>query len=316
MNIALTHVFESTRTRLGPFFALSRTPHALIDMTTPVLAAILFLGQLPSLPVILIGTITAFAGYTAVYGVNDIVDYRSDKERSCFGDDADCENYLDNTLIRHPMAKGVLDFKKGVAWVAGWSLVAMIGSYLLNPVCLYIFLAGCFLETVYCLLWRLSPLRAVVNGVVKTCGPIAAIYAVSSSPAPAFVLLVFVWIFLWEIGGQNIPHDWTDAEEDRFFNAKTLPLVLGPKRSGLLSSLALTGTTILQFLVLMASPLSFGPLYLFIALGISFFLLLAPSLQLAEKCQRKMAMALFNRASYYPMAFLGLTLICLLEQLF
>lgn len=315
MNTAISQHFQTARTGIGPFLALSRTPHALIDLTTPALTAILFLGHLPPVSVILIGILTGFAGYTAVYGLNDIVDYRVDKEKTCFGQDADCENYLDDALIRHPMAKGVLGFNKGVAWVVGWTLVTLIGAYALNPVCLYIFLSGCALETIYCMLWRLSPLRALVNGVVKACGPIAAIYAVSPDPSFPFVLLVFTWIFLWEIGGQNIPHDWTDVEEDRFFNAKTIPLVMGPTRSALLSLTALVSTTFLQFIVLAASPLAFGPVYLLAALCIAFFMLLKPAFHLTDTLAREKAMALFNRASYYPMALFGLALFRLLEQM-
>ena len=61
--------------------ALSRTPHGLIDMATPGLAAMLWLGKVPSLPVLLLGILTAFAGYTAVYALNDVVDYRVDREK-------------------------------------------------------------------------------------------------------------------------------------------------------------------------------------------------------------------------------------------
>ena len=35
-----------------------------------------------------------------------------------------------------------LTLAEGIAWAVGWSLVAMIGAWLLNPVCFYIFLAA------------------------------------------------------------------------------------------------------------------------------------------------------------------------------
>jgi len=54
-------------------------------MTTPAFAALLWLGRLPSPTVILIGCLTTFAGYTAVYALNDVVGYASDrmKKRRC-----------------------------------------------------------------------------------------------------------------------------------------------------------------------------------------------------------------------------------------
>ena len=67
--------------RLKLFLALSRTPHGLLDMATPALGALLWLGRFPSFEVIIIGLVTTFAGYTAVYSLNDVVDYRVDKEK-------------------------------------------------------------------------------------------------------------------------------------------------------------------------------------------------------------------------------------------
>ncbi len=303
----------AVRNKLNLYWALSRTPHGLIDMTTPALAALLCLGHLPPFPVILIGIITAFAGYTAVYAVNDLTDYHSDRKKAAAGGFDDSEDYLDGVMIRHPLAKGVLSYASGLAWAVGWSIVAMAGAYILNPVCLWIFLAGCLLEIIYCLLGTVTPQRALVNGLVKTCGPLAAVFAVTPSPNPVFLAALFLWIFFWEIGGQNIPADWTDIEEDRRFNAKTIPASLGLQRAGLLSLTCLVVAQFLTFGVFWASPLTFGPLYLFAALGINTGLLLLPALQLAETCQREKAMALFNRASYYPLAFFILVLVRMVQ---
>jgi len=283
-------------------------------MTTPALAALLCLGYFPPLQIIVLGLITAFAGYTAVYAVNDLTDYHSDRKKAAAGGFDDSEDYLDGVMIRHPLAKGALSFSSGLAWAAGWSLVAMGGAYLLNPVCLWIFLAGCSLEVIYCLLGNVTPQRALVNGVVKTCGPLAAVFAVNPAPAPLFLVFLFLWIFFWEIGGQNIPADWTDIEEDRRFNAKTIPTSLGLSRAGLLSVACLVMATFLAFVVFQVSPLTLGPAYLLAALGINLYLLLLPALRLAETSEREMAMALFNRASYYPLAMFILILVRMAEH--
>ena len=67
--------------RLKLFWALSRTPHGLLDMCTPAFGALLWLGHFPSLTIIVFGLITTFAGYTAVYALNYVIDYRVDKEK-------------------------------------------------------------------------------------------------------------------------------------------------------------------------------------------------------------------------------------------
>lgn len=299
--------------RLKPFLALSRTPHGLIDMAAPALAALLCLGHMPPMAVVIVGLVTAFAGYTSVYAVNDLVDLRTDRRKMRTGGYSEDGHDLDGVMMRHPMARGVLSFGAGLTWAVAWGAVAVAGAYWLNPVCLYFFVAGCLLEALYCTLWRITPWRTVINGIVKTLGALAAIYAVVPNPSPLFVAVVFGWLFVWEIGGQNIPNDWTDVVEDRRFGARTIPLKLGLERAAVLTLACLTVALFLNVALLGLSPLRFGAPYLLITVAINLFLLLLPSLALAEHHRRQDAMALFNKASYYPLAILALVLTRLLQ---
>ena len=63
------------------FLALSRTPHLLLDLATPMVAALLCLGRLPNLSTIILGLITVFAGYACIYALNDVTDYQVDRQR-------------------------------------------------------------------------------------------------------------------------------------------------------------------------------------------------------------------------------------------
>lgn len=299
---------ENNRRRLMLFWALSRTPHGLIDMATPAAAALLCLGHFPPLATMLIGAITLFAGYTAVYALNDVIDLRTDKEKVSIGGYDDGENYMDGVLTRHPMAKGALSLSDGVIWTAAWALVALVGAYWLNPICLIIFMGGCLMEALYCLLWRVTPLRSLVNGVVKSLGPVAAVYAVNPTPSVLFLAILFSWVFAWEIGGQNIPADWTDIELDRHFKAQTIPVKLGLKRASLISAATLVGALFLQLLLFWVSPLAIGPYTLLCLMAINAILLLWPAYGLYQHKTREKAMALFNKASYYPLATLALVL--------
>lgn len=283
-------------------------------MTAPCAAALLALGHFPPLATTLIGCITLFAGYTAVYALNDVVDLRTDKEKVGIGGYNDGENYLDGVLTRHPMAKGALSLSDGLIWTIGWAVVALAGAFWLNPVCFLIFLGGCLLEALYCLLWRVSPLRAIVNGIVKTLGPLAAVYAVHPTPSPLFLAMLFLWIFTWEIGGQNIPADWTDIEEDRHFRAQTIPVKLGLSRASIISGSTLVGALFFQLLLFWVSPLPAGPYALAALTGINAALLLWPVLGLHQHKERDQAMTLFNRASYYPLATLVLVLMVMITS--
>lgn len=288
--------------RLKLFLALSRTPHGVIDIATPALAALLCLGQFPPLATILLGMVTVFAGYTAVYALNDLVDYRTDQAKVRAGGYEDGEEYLDGVLVRHPLAKGVLRLPEGILWAGGWAIVAMVGAWLLNPVCFFIFLAGGLLETLYCLLWRVTPLRTLINGIVKTLGSVAAVYAVNPQPSIPFLIVLFGWIFFWEIGGQNIPNDWTDIEEDRRFNAKTIPVKLGLERAALLALACLVAAFLTTFMMVWVSPLTFHPIHLLALAGLGIWLLLLPALRLVESGERSQAMNLFNKASHFPLS--------------
>ncbi len=293
--------------QLKRYLALSRTPHGLLDMATPAFAVLLYLGGFPPVHVMVIGLLTAFAGYTAVYALNDIVDFRTDMAKG--GESAlTAESYLDSLMTRHPMAQGLLTYREGILWATGWSLVALVGAYLLNPMCVVIFLLGAALETVYCLLWRVSPWRSVVSGFVKNSGPVAALLAVDPHPSPLFVMLLFLGLFFWEIGGQNIPADWSDIELDRQFRAKTIPVQLGAEKAALLALAALSISVVLITYLFVLSFPAWKWAACFSALAAGIYLLLVPVVKLFLVRGREQAMALFNRASYFPLTLLLLTL--------
>lgn len=301
--------------RLKLYFALSRTPHGLLDMCTPAMGALIWLGGFPPAPVVLLGMMTAFAGYTAVYALNDVVDYRADRERVRRGELPSSESYLDDVLVRHPMAYGLVSFRAGAGWALAWSILAMAGAYLLNPVCVFIFLAGCLLEAVYCFLFTVSPLRTFVSGVVKTSGGIAAVFAVDPDPSPFFLLTLFVMLLCWEIGGQNIPHDWEAIDKDRCLAAKTIPLQWGAKKATHLVLVTITVACAANLALLFFSRGNFGMTAFAGAVLINGYLLVLPSLRLKRTQNRATAMALFNRASYYPFALLLLAVVDILMRL-
>jgi 4-hydroxybenzoate polyprenyltransferase len=297
--------------RLKLFLALSRTPHGLLDLATPGLAALLCLGGFPPARVLLLGLITVFAGYTAVYALNDLVDYRTDIAKISAGRTPEA-GYLDGLMVRHPMAQGLLSFREGLMWALAWTAVALTGAYLLNPVCALIFIAGAVLETVYCLMLRVSHLRTLVSGVVKTLGGIAAAFAVDPRPSPVFLVVLFLWIFSWEIGGQNVPNDWHDLEEDLRWQAQTVPVRYGAEASVKVILGCLAASVMLLPLLQAVSPLAFSWRLQFLALAAGVILLIIPALRLYQSQERSRATALFNYASYYPLVILLLTLLALL----
>ena len=308
MNEPVRRISFSGFARLKLFWALSRTPHGLLDMCTPVFAALLWLGGFPALPVVVIGLITAFAGYTAVYALNDVVDYQVDREKAATGLLPAAGGDIDGVIVRHPMAQGLIGFGEGLAWALFWSVVALVGAFVLNPVCAAIFLGGCGLEAVYCWLWRVSPYRTLVSGAVKTSGAMAAVFAVDPNPSPGFLVALFLALFFWEVGGQNIPNDLTDLDEDRRLRARTIPVHFGVERAVSVAVAALALALVLIVVVFQLSPLADAAVLALAAVAAGIWLLAWPGVRLSEKKDRAAAMALFTRASYYPPVLLGVVL--------
>lgn len=273
-------------------------------MATPALGALLWLGGFPSLKVIALGMMTAVAGYTAVYALNDVTDFRVDKEKIQRGKLDDSDISLDSLIVRHPIAQGLLSLREGLMWMMGWALLTLIGAFLLNPVCVLIFLTGCILEIAYCLLFKVTWLRTIVSGAVKTSGGMAAVFAVDPNPSLPFLVILFLWLSLWEIGGQNIPNDLTDMEEDRSLKARTVPVRFGAKGASMIILGAIILVVALGVIIFGYTAVRFETYYVggFFLAGL--YLLLIPAFRLYKSRERSHAMALFDRASYYPLVLL------------
>jgi len=287
------------------FLALSRTTHGVLDIAMAGFAALLWLGRLPSWPVLAVALVTALAGYTAIYALNDLIGVKVDREK--FAGAGPNPGYsVEASDLRYPIAQGQLSLGAGIAWFSAWFLVALVGAWWLNPFLVIVVLAAPVLETVYCLLFKVTHWRVLVSGLVKSLGPIAAVLAVVPRPDPAWLALMVAWVFAWEIGGQNIPADWNDVEEDRRVGARTIPLVFGPRVAGTLVLLALVATVALSLALPVMSPLALGLPYQVATFLIGFFLLLVPGFGLLRAHEGRRAARLFDRASLYPLAQLAL----------
>jgi 4-hydroxybenzoate polyprenyltransferase len=300
----------STPSRMKLFMALSRTPHGVLDMATPALAALFWLGKIPSLYVVVIGMITAFAGYTAVYALNDVVDYRTDRRKIRECGELKCSaGDLDAVYVRHPMALGLLSLRDGILWTLAWGALALFGAWLLNPACAVIFILGCVAETIYCLMLKLSWTRTLVSGAVKSAGGVAAIYAVAPKTSASFVIGFFLWFFFWEIGGQNVPNDWSDLEEDVRTGAATVPVRFGSEGSARIVLGCLGVAVFMSMVLFWLTPAHLSAFYFAGSIPAALFLLILPAWNLYRQKSGQGASALFNRATYYPVTMFVVILI-------
>ena len=282
-------------------------------MAAPAFCAVLWLGRFPPWPTILLAVATAFAAYTAVYALNDLMGMQTDREKFA-GSGINPGFAVEASPDRHPLAQRLLSVRSCVCWMGAWFVLALLGSYLLNPAIVLILLAAAVLEVVYCLLLKVTHLRTILGGVVKTSGPIAAVFVVDHSPAPFSLLLLFAWLFLWEIGGQNIPSDWNDTVEDRRVNAKTVPIRFGFEIAGRLILTCLALSIVVSGFLPLVSPARLGLPYVAASLLVGYLLLLRPALRLHRSKDGRLAARLFDSASYYPLAQLSLVTLFLAAE--
>lgn len=301
-----------TSARWKLFFGLSRTPHGILDVATPAMGALLLLGHFPSFWVVVVGLVTAFAGYTAVYALNDLVDYRIDQQRLSSRSAPERHFHVDEILVRHPVAQGLLPFRSGLLWFGFWTLVALAGAYWLNPVCCLLLVATALLETLYCKLLRVTHLKIIPSAIVKATGGLAGVFAVTPDPSPAFVAIIFLWLAAWEVGGQNIANDIVDMEDDMRVGAKTTATVTGITESVFRLVVAVAMAAFGSVAIYWVAGDGVGMLYPVGAIMLAWFLLLRPAHKLYNAPEPDTAAALFNRASYVPVSFLALVVVSIL----
>ncbi|MGO8879875.1 MAG: UbiA family prenyltransferase [Desulfomonilaceae bacterium] len=291
------------------FLGLSRTPHGLLDVATPAMAAMLQLGQFPPASTIVIGLIAAFSGYTAVYAMNDLVDVTVDRERLALKKKSDVVFHVDEVLVEHPVAQGLIPFKRGLEWVIFWTSLALIGAAALNPLCAVIFAISACCEVIYCKLLKVTHWKIIPSAFVKATGGLAGIYAVNPAPNLSFVVFMFLWLACWEVGGQNIANDIVDMEDDGRVGARTMLTVLGLRESLFILLVAASMATFAGVTIFLLAGPGLGRIYPIGAAVLGYFLLLKPAKLVYESPGPRMAASLFNRASYMPLSFLALIVV-------
>lgn len=289
-------------------FGFSRGLQATLSISQPALAAIIALQGLPGPREIILGLIAATAGYFAVFAVNDLMDVKVDRRR--FDHLRSFEGFdVDSAAVRHPLAQGFLTYGQGVAWIAFLSIVALVAALLLSPMAALLFVVAALLEIVYCSLLKVTAWKFLPTGLMVAVGAVAGWFAVTDRIDWLPLAVFFIWMFAWEIGGRNIVNDWSDVEEDQQLGIKTVPVVFGFETAGRL----IFGFLLVTFFagVLLGFVANLGIIFIIGAIIEGWYALLGPGIRLLREPTPPRALALFNRASFYPMVMLPILLVSL-----
>lgn len=293
-----------TRHNLELIFDLSRGKQALLSVSQPALGAILALGALPNPNILLLGIVAAAAGYFSVFSLNDVLDYKIDREALTVGKMNSIGHDIDVTFLRHPLARGDISFRIALIWVTSLAIISAFLAYLLNPICFALFLGCVALEIIYCSMRSISWMKTAVSGIMVGLGGLAGWAAVA--PLSQASMYYFLFLALWEIAGRNLPNDLADIDSDRVVGIRTVATVFGNRAS---ATATLIGA--LFTLALIAALPMPGEMRL-AGIGIGAWSMGAPAILLARTPSSTQAASYFNRASLFP----ALVLLSLLPFIF
>ncbi|WP_233580657.1 UbiA prenyltransferase family protein [Streptomyces triticirhizae] len=298
----MTLLVENVRALYG----FSRGTQATLSVAQPLLGLLLAGGAPPGRVVLV--ALASFAAYFAVFAVNDLIDWNIDQQR--FAHLREFEGFdIDSAGVRHPLAQGRLSLPVAASWVASLGAVALVLAAMISWVCVVLFVTAALLEAAYCKLARVTPYKTLLTGVMVALGGCVGWFAVTDAVDEPVLWLFALWLAAWEIGGRNIVNDLADVDEDVHLGVRTVPVVYGRRRSGLLSAATLLVAFVASVGMTLGALPVFGLLGLagtVVAGGVA---LVCPALRLLRCCEPRTALAVFNRASLYPVAVLGFALL-------
>lgn len=286
---------------------MSRAPVAIFVVAHAGLASIFALGGLPALSVIVIGIAACLTGTGALIGLNDLLDVELDRRRMAYlnkGQELD----LGSTFIHHPVARGVIGLRLGVAWVVILSVLSLYFISLLRSRFWPIFAAIAVCVVLYSKLSQVTFFKFLAVATAVTLGALAGWLAVGGPVNRLFVLFA-AWTFIWEIGGRNLPNDFNDVEEDAPLGIKTIPVVFGPRRAAQIIFAALLLTFLMSILLVLST--SFSAVFKIGTPLLGIYLLLIPAYRLLRDPRPQVSAKLYNRSAIYPLILLLVLLISL-----
>lgn len=128
------------------------------------------------------------------------------------------------TAIREIPA-GILSAESALRFVIGNSIVFVIATWFINPLCFYLSFVALFVVLFYSYTKRFTALCHLVLGVGLSLAPIGAYLAVTGSFALLPLLFSFAVIF-W-VSGFDIIYALQDADFDKAHQLNSIPAALG-----------------------------------------------------------------------------------------
>lgn len=138
------------------------------------------------------------------------------------------------TAIREIPA-GILSAESALRFVIGNSIVFVLATWFINPLCFYLSFVALFVVLFYSFTKRFTALCHLVLGVGLSLAPIGAYLAVTGSFALLPLLFSFAVVF-W-VSGFDIIYALQDVDFDQSHQLNSIPAALGKKNALMVSRL-------------------------------------------------------------------------------
>jgi len=132
------------------------------------------------------------------------------------------------TAIREIPA-GILSAESALRFVIGNSILFVLATWFINPLCFYLSFVALFVVLFYSFTKRFTSLCHLVLGVGLSLAPIGAYLAVTGSFAVLPLLFSFAVVF-W-VSGFDIIYALQDVEFDQLHQLNSIPAALGKERA-------------------------------------------------------------------------------------
>ncbi|MGW3295582.1 UbiA family prenyltransferase [Streptomyces xiamenensis] len=313
--MAIPVLADRMRDRVRALYGFSRGTQASLSVAQPLIGALIAVPN-PPLDRLGVALVAAFAGYFALFAVNDLLDHRLDRKR--FAHLRSYEGFdIDSTGVRHPLAQGRLSYPGAVTWVVTLGGLALVLAAWLHWLCAVLFVVAALLQVVYCALATVTPHKFWLTGACVGVAACAGWFALAPVTAGGGgidwprLLLFFCWMAAWEIGGRNLVNDWADVEEDVHLGVRTVPVVYGHRVTARLVLAFLLVTFGCGVALMIAGWSSFRAIGVVGTVLAGCWALLVPGLALHRDPRPETALAVFNRASLYPVLVLVVILLAM-----
>ncbi|MFA4641240.1 geranylgeranylglycerol-phosphate geranylgeranyltransferase [Pyrococcus kukulkanii] len=257
------------------FIEIMRPHNCILAGIVGILGALVAYEGIPGINKLALIFLVVYFGCSAGNTINDYFDYEIDRINR----------------PKRPIPRGAIPRNVALYYALIQYLIGIILAYFLR-IEAFLFALGAYALT-FLYAWKLKPLPFVGNLAVATLTGVTPIYGAVGVGRIGLAGYLAICAFLVNVA-REIMKDIEDVEGDRKMGAKTLPIILGEKKAGIIASAFGFATVIASFLpVKVGIGLGYAPMVIVDAMILKASIDVLRDPRKASKAQKSLKMATF-----------------------